>query len=96
MAKNFIRIDRTVTTAVYAQDLLSALAQIRNTHNQLLKVKGIMDNNWATTDFVDVETLFGIPTGQGQATYALVRDAVQALEGTIQSAANVTIIDRVG
>lgn len=96
MAKTFIKIDRTVTTAPYATELLSLVTQLRTTINLLAKVKGIMDNNWATTDFVDLETLFGIPTGQGQAVYALVRDSQKAVTGVAQDASALTLIDKVG
>jgi len=92
MAKNFIKIDRSTSTAIYAQDLLAAITQLRSTLNQFTKVKGIMDTNWATTNFVDVEALFGVPTGQGSAVYALVRDSLLALQTT----APITIIDKVG
>jgi hypothetical protein len=96
MAKVFIKIDRTTTTAVYANDLLSLLQQLRNTVNQLAKVKGIMDNNWVTTDFADLEALFGIPVGSGQAVYALVRDSQKAITGVAQDASALTLIDKVG
>lgn len=96
MAKVFIKVDRTTTTAVYAQDLLSLISQIRATLNQLAKVKGIMDNNWATVDFADLEALFGIPTGSGQSVYALVRDSQKAFTGVAQDASALTLIDKVG
>lgn len=96
MAKVFIKIDRTTTTAVYANELLSLVTQLRATINQLAKVKGIMDNNWATTDFADLETLFGVPTGSGQAVYALVRDSQKAITGLATDASALTLIDKVG
>jgi hypothetical protein len=96
MAKNFIKIDRTTQTAVYAMELLSLVGQLRATLNQIDKIKGIADANWATTDFVDFEALFGIPTGQGATVYALIRDSREALRGLSTQTAALTLIDRVG
>lgn len=96
MAKTFIKIDRTTTTAVYAQELLALVTHLRSTINQLAKVKGIMDQNWATTDFADLEALFGVPTGSGSAVYALVRDSQKAITGLATDASALTLIDKVG
>lgn len=96
MPKTFIRVVRNDSTAAYAGELLSLVNQLRSTINQLDKVKGIMDNNWSSTDFVDLETLFGIPTGQGQAVYALVRDSREALRGLSQQTAALALVDKVG
>jgi len=96
MAKVFIRVDRTTTTAVYAGELLSLTTLLRNAINQVAKVKGIMDNNWAASDYADLETLFGVPVGSGASVYALVRDSQKALLGTAQDASATVLIDKVG
>lgn len=96
MPKDFIPVARNVTTATNANDLLNLIAQGRAYQEQLQKVKSIMDHCWVTTDFVQMETQFGLATGTGATVYPLVRDALLAWTGAGTFASNVTLIERVG
>lgn len=96
MAKDFIPVQRTVTTATNAQDLLSLISRGRSYQEQLIKVKSIMDHCWATTDFTQLEAQFGLAAGQGTIVYPLVRDSLLAWTGAGTFASNSTIIEKVG
>lgn len=96
MAKTFIPVQRTVSTATNAQDLLSLIARGRQYQEQLVKVKSIMDNCWATTDFTMLEAQFGLAAGQGAIVYPIIRDALLAWQGAGTFASNSTMIERIG
>lgn len=96
MAKNFIQVARTDGNAIFSGELLSLIASLRSTVEKLEKVKSIMDCNWATTDFTDLELRFGLLAGQGQTVYGFVRDTQRAIKGEGTFADALTLISRVG
>jgi hypothetical protein len=76
-ARDYIKIDRTTTTAVHAQLLTSYIASVRSAYEMGKRISGIADHNNDGTNYADVETLFGLPTGTGAAVLALVTAAVK-------------------
>src|SRR5262245_64996144 len=92
MARDFIRIDRTTTTATQANLLLDYVAQMRRAYELGVKIKAIMDHNNDGTSFADIEVLFGIPDGKGQTVYDLMNGSVVSMQGTFQTsdAKNIT------
>ena len=94
--RDFIKIDRTTTTAVYAGDLLVAITSVRSAINQLDKVKQIMEHNHDGTVFTDLEALFGLPAGKGTIVYDYVNGTRGALSGTFQNNNAELLIARVG
>lgn len=86
MATNdFISVDRTVTTATHASLLLQYVSSLRQAFELGTRVKAIMDHTTDGGDFKKLETLFGIPEGQGQAIYELMNIVIEtSLKGTQQ------------
>ena len=96
MARDFIKIDSTTTTAIFASELKSCINSLRDTIDRLDKVKGIMDHNQDGTVFTDIETLFGLPAGKGTTVYDYINGSRGVLSGTFQNADAMTLIERVG
>ena len=96
MAKNFIPVIRNDTNAPFASELLSLISTAQTFVDQLDRVKAKMDCMWATTDFADMETRYGIPAGQGGTVYGMVRDSQKAVQGVGTFADLLTLISRVG
>jgi hypothetical protein len=96
MARDFIKIDRTTVTATHASLLLDYVRQLRTAYDLGVRVKAVMDHNQDGTSFTDIEVLFGLPTGQGQAVYDLVNGSVGAMDGTFQAADAKNLTERVG
>lgn len=96
MPVDFIHPDTTVTTAPFAGKLVSLTRQLRDTIDLLDEVKTIMDHNNNGVAFTAIETLFGLPTGQGQTVYDLCNGSMQAISGTAQNSNALSLINRVG
>lgn len=77
MAQDFIAVDKTQNMGA---DLLTAKETLRNVTDRLQWIKDTMDHNVADPDYADIETLFGIPTGEGQTVYNLVSGTVAQLD----------------
>lgn len=86
MARDFIKIDRSNTNAVMATQLLAYKDYLRQAYEQGKKVLAIMNHNNDGTNWTDLETLFGVPTGKGQTVYDLMNGSIGSMEGTFQVA----------
>lgn len=95
MANDFIAIDRNTTTAVFANDLKSAIEVLRSAQREILKIQGWMVHNFNGSDYSDLETKFGIATGLGDDVFVLIDGTKQVLDGTVSGYAK-ELIDRVG
>jgi hypothetical protein len=84
MARDFIRIDRTTTTATHAGLLLQYAQQLRQAYQTGKHILAVMGHNNDEQDFTDIEALFGLPAGQGQAVFDLVNGSVGSMEGAFQ------------
>lgn len=82
MANDLIPVDRTVSTAVFAGDLKSAIEQIRSARSALERVRDYALHSIDGTDYSGVETRFGVPTGSGGSLFTLLDGSLQALDGT--------------
>ena len=94
--RDFIKIDRTTSTAVYSADLLATIGAVRSAIQQLDKVKQIMEHNHDGTTFTDLEALFGLAAGKGTIVYDYINGTRGALGGTFQNNNAETLIARVG
>jgi hypothetical protein len=92
MARDFIRINQTVNTATKASLLSQYILSLRQTMELGDRVKGILEHNTDGTDYTDVESLFGVPAGSGQAVYNLVLGAAAG----VRSADGRNLTERVG
>ena len=68
MATTRINITRTA----HGDNLLTAVAQIREARDRLNHAKAVMETAIDGNDYSQVEQLFGAPTGAGQTLYNLV------------------------
>jgi hypothetical protein len=64
-ARDYIKIDRTNTTATQSGLLLNYIAAVRNAYELGKKIQGIMDHSNDAVVWTDVEALFGLPAGAG-------------------------------
>lgn len=95
MSKDFIHIDLSTTTADGANPLKSCIEQLRSALNAVERIQGWMVHNNDGTDYTDLETKFGLPTGQGATVFTLVDGSLQVMNGT-SSGYMKELIDRVG
>lgn len=96
MAADFIKINTTVSTQTYAATLKGVVADTRRLIDNLELLKGVMEHNIDSADYSAVETVFGLPTGNGDEVYNLVSGTLAGIKGTAQAADALTLIDRVG
>ena len=66
MARDYIRIDTSTTTATQAGALKSMVSDLRRAIEAVDNAVGIMSHNNDGANYTDVETLFGLPAGSGQ------------------------------
>lgn len=96
MARDYIKIDVNNSAAIHAAKLRNAIGVLRAAQDQLLLVKDIMTHNNDGTTWTDIEVLFGLPTGKGQAVFDLVNGTLGSMTGTFQVADATTITSKVG
>lgn len=96
MARDFIKVDRSVTTATQAGLLLSYVSALRQAYEIGTKCKAVMDHNNDGTVFTDIEALFGLPTGKGQTVYNLVNGSVGSMSGAFQVADAKNMTETIG
>jgi hypothetical protein len=66
MARDYIKVDTSITTATQAPALKAMVAALRVAIEHVDNAVGIMGHNNDGSNYSDVEALFGLPTGQGQ------------------------------
>ena len=84
MARDFIKIDTTTTTATQAALLKNYVSTLRSAYELGTRVKAIMQHNHDGTVFTDIEALFGLPAGKGQIVYNLVNGSIGSMTGVFQ------------
>lgn len=92
MARDFIKIDTTTTTATQAGELKAFTTILRDAYARGKKILAVMGHNNDGTVFTDIEALYGLPAGKGQTVFNLINGAVGSMEGSFQvsDAKNVT------
>jgi len=96
MARTFIKIDTTMPGATHSGLLRGYVQQQRNAYEVGSRLKAIMTNNTDNTNFADIEALFGLAAGDGQAVFDLVNGTVGANEGVFQNDNGKTIGELLG
>jgi len=96
MARNFIKIDTTTTTATQTALLKNFVATLRQAYELGVRVKAIMGHNNDGSTFTDIEALFGLPEGAGQTVFDLVNGSIGSMEGTFQVDDAKEITERLG
>lgn len=93
----FIEVDRTVSTAVFAPKLISLPKDLRNVLDRLTEIQEMgYQMIGDPPDFTVFETLFGLSTGQGVTVFNLVNGILLASNGEAQNANATEFIARVG
>lgn len=77
MAATRIDIQRTP----HGNDLLTAVAQLREARDRLNHAKAVMETAINSGDYSRVEALFGIEAGQGETAYNLVAGVTTDMAG---------------
>jgi hypothetical protein len=85
MARTFIKIDTNAAGATHAGLLRAFVQQTRGAYEVGERVRAIMANSNDGTVFTDIEALFGLSPGKGQAVFDLVNGTVGAMEGIFQN-----------
>lgn len=100
MANDFIKINRTDTSATHAQKILTAVAQVRAAKTTLDEIIGIARHNFndgvSPVDFSQFEALFGIPTGKGDEVFTFLDGTRGVLTGEFQNSNAISLIESVG
>jgi hypothetical protein len=96
MARDFIRIDSTISTATQAQELKALVSVMRDAYQRGKKILAVMGHSNDGTVFTDIEALYGLPTGKGQTVFNLINGAVGSMEGTFQVADAKNLTETVG
>ncbi len=72
------------------------VSAMRQALNLLTQCRGIATHLNDGTVFTDIETRFGVPTGQGQNLFNLLNGAYGSTQGTFQVSDFQTMVDRLG
>jgi hypothetical protein len=96
MARDFIKIDVNAAGAIHSVKLKNFVNILRAAQDQGHLILDIMSHANDGTVFTDIETLFGLPTGQGQIVFNLVNGTLGSMTGTFQVADATTITSKVG
>jgi hypothetical protein len=98
MAADFIPIDRTDSTAVFSNKLVALAPELRRVIDKLEEIQQMGYRMFVAdpADFTMFESLFGIPTGQGQTVFNRVNGALLAIKGEAQNANAIELINTIG
>lgn len=98
MPIDFLRVNPALTpdAAFYGNRLISASKSLRSVVDQLEEILAVMSHSNNGASFAQIETLFGLAAGNGQAVFDLVNGTLLALKGTAQNSNALSLIDRVG
>lgn len=98
MAADFIKIQRDQSAATEANTLLNALRTQLQNYQQWTSIKAKMDHMFVASpaDWTLLETVYGVPTGKGEAVYTLINGLVGAMENTFQNSNGRDITSQVG
>lgn len=96
MAADFIKLNRTASTAPFVNELVSIPEDLRRLMDKLEKVKDKGFRMFDGADFGVFETLYGIPTGSGQTVFDRVNGTLLALKGEATNANAIELMSAVG
>lgn len=101
MPRDYIKVDRTTSTATHAQLMLNFRNAVRVAYALGVELRAIMRHNFDDSDpqninWSDVEALCGLPTGKGADVFTLVDGAVGAMEGQFQTPAAKDLTETLG
>lgn len=86
MAIDYIKIDiSNPNAATQASTLKNAINTGQNFYALLLNIRQKMTHANNGVSFVEIETLYGLPSGKGQTMFDFVNGSIGAIEGTMQN-----------
>lgn len=95
MANDYIKIDPT-NTGLQASMLRTYTYQLRQAFETGIRMLAIMNHNTDGVTFAALETMFGIPTGKGQAVFNLVNGSIGSMQGQFMVSDAKNITEQVG
>jgi hypothetical protein len=101
MIADFIAIQRDQSAATEAAELLAFIRDLRSVYERGIRIRAKMrhsfdDANPQAIVWTKLETLWGVPTGNGSVVFTYIDGAVGSMEGTFQVDAAKVITERVG
>jgi hypothetical protein len=96
MARDFIKVDRNITTATHAGKLLDYRNTLRSAYEKGKELLAILNRNHDGSNFSDIETLCGLPAGKGDDVFDLVNGSVGSMEGAFQTSDAKNLTEQVG
>jgi hypothetical protein len=96
---DFIKIDRTTSTATHAPLILKAVSQARALKETLDAIIAIGYHNFDAgppADFAPFEALFGVPPDKGNDLFDICNGGKNAMEGTQQTDSLMTLMNQIG
>ena len=97
MASDYIAINTAQPSMAPQAALLKAyVTQLRNAYNSGKHILGLMGHMHDGTDFAGLETVFGLPAGEGQVVFDLVNGSIGSMEGLFMVDDARTITEKVG
>lgn len=82
MSNDFVRIDLDTNQGEPPRSLYNSVKYLRQTREEVRKVRDWMLHSVSLSDYSVLETRFGLPVGTGSAIYTLVDGTLQVLDGT--------------
>ena len=96
MAADRISIAKDQAAATEAAEFLQTIRDLRSVYERLVRIVAKMNHCFAAPDFSTLETLWGVPTGQGQAVFNLVNGSRGVMNGEFQNNNVIELTERVG
>lgn len=96
MAIDYIKVSKASGDATQAQALTAYVTTVAAALQQGQKIVGMMNHMHNGVDFTLIETVYGLPTGKGQAVFNFVNGSIGAMLGTMTNADAKTMTDSVG
>jgi hypothetical protein len=96
MAIDFIKIDLTKAGSTQAQQLKNFVDAAANIYSLGNLLRNKMTHMHDGTDFVQIETNYGLPAGQGQVVFDLINGAIGSMSGEFQTPDFKTITEKLG
>ncbi len=95
---DFIKIDRTTSTAVFSNKLVAIGPELRRVMDKLEEIQQMGYHMFSGDPpvFTVFESNFGVPPDSGQTVFNLVNGTLLALRGEAQNSNAIDLINRVG
>ncbi len=80
MARDFIKIDPSLSTQKFASEFIQAINTLREAQVRFTRIADLMGHMNDGSNFTDIETYFGLPAASGSGANTIVNNVVTALD----------------